>query len=456
MIAVLSIGCGDDLPSPVYVETVTRYLVGASEEIETAVPDDASVFYFDDGDVVEVQGTVDGEWLRFDGVLDSDLFLVRVGQSYYATADRQFVVNSYSLGRKDAVHAENIDTALTLSITNLAPWTRQDDLVVFSPQAGAYERFSVEGALNAPAPDDVALMGVEVNYWEMGEPLIRASLGDEFYIFQLEHEIESLGGLHHATRVFYSNSVSLEDGSSNIVTGVFSEAGRRTIAIPFSVSEHEALAPLAGADAVPSDYSCRVYALPGADRYGSYGGGFNGCTLAQVLPAVGANSGEFSFVDPFPEGWLRATCVMYFEVPTTSDGLPPFAELAHARSDWQVVGTSPPFDGQPALLPVTDIMLDDVAVADADIVDPTPIVKWTPPAASSSLEYVVEVIELSADEFGISVSYDEVFTTSMTELRVPPGVFESGVKYYLRVTVSAGEPEFRASASHVTQPFRVQ
>jgi hypothetical protein len=62
---------------------------------------------------------------------------------------------------------------------------------------------------------------------------------------------------------------------------------------------------------------------------------------------------------------------MYFGVPTTTDGLPPFAELAHARFDWQVLGTSAPFDGQPVLLPVTDIMLDDVPIANAQAVNPT-------------------------------------------------------------------------------------
>ena len=383
------------------------------------------------------------------GLPPSGDYLLDVAGTYYWLPDDALDSTTLVAGRPNVVpfnYSLASDATLTLNLTNLAPWTANDQIEVLSLGANDFENTGPFGCNPAPLPaaNGTTLNASVFSVKNCGGPnTIQAAQGDTVVIQQMHPQQTSNGsGYLTLASYFQAAPLSLSDGQNVTVSGAMtSVAQTQTLSCDFRLSQFAAA--LAGL--LPSGYtSSPAYGLSvsGVSFVAS-----NGAEPVQATSDILIYSPSPANVDAVSGPMTYGIPAGYPFVPTgllSYDYFLSFAFPGTTAANQQSVGFQTVFSLAtlcqspvvPVLSPVQAITLNGAdASKPLSGVGLTPQVAWTPPAKGTPSRYHVVINQFTKSKNGLYTLQNFVgqIITQQLEVRIPPGLLAAGNTYSINL-----------------------
>jgi len=351
---------------------------------------------------------------------------------YIMNAPRDIDLGRVYVGRPDTSVLAETPTELSISAKNLAAWSDDDALEIFSLGSATAGLLAPTNGV-FPTADVTELVNYKVDVSAVVVPnLIDSSLGDTATITQLKN---APGGALFAAyrsvaKILAPAPFSLVDGGTAVATGAFTDVEQKDIAISIDSSSFKALAAAVNPSSQDAGPDINLIAEPGGER------ATTSLTPTLLRLASGSALGvpsKMSYGNPFPSEWSEVLSVgwafgMTHTMPT---GVPKSTVVTVGRS-----GPPSSFTGKikPTLGPPLDIKVNDQPAIDTVLgVGKTPTLRWSPPALGTPSAYVIALRKL--DLGGATTRTVASFSTTETSLRLPDGLLDVGFYYYVRIGV---------------------
>jgi hypothetical protein len=382
-------------------------------------------------------------------------YLLQVGNLLVSTTTRRVVLGDNVAGRVD-VYVANPDEGLTLTASNLAPWTTDDELQLASWGAGIAYFSSTQrrGILKANAPDagDTALTAVQIDL--AGENVVEASKGDDLRVLQLSARgLDGGGTWKHATRAA-TLTVDLALNQSTPVQADLVTLPQAPVAVRYDSSAFEAARADVHPEAVAFESRWLLDAHLGSFGPDTISSGAPDLALLSMPARAGVVDLALTFGNPFPSSWtpfvtLGSAFEVLYRAPLPDGGLAP------ARSEVATLSRVASFAEAQAgvldaqLLPVRDVRLDGELVGEGfPLVEFMPQLSWQAPARGTVSRLDVECVELQGT---VSITRRAQGLTlrvvgEVTSVRLPPGFLKPGAIQYLRLTAVMQPPSWNPEA----------
>jgi hypothetical protein len=410
------------------------------------------------------------------GVPEGARYTIRVGNIWVNTDARVLHLGSNALGRPDVFQAGRHE-GLALTLTNLSPWSQEDELQVSSWNAGlgyySTARQNPPFAANAPDAGDTSLDGSVLDF--EGEPVIEAARGDDLTLLQLAGARSDAGILVKTAVRALATQTTLRIGAPTPLAGELVTLPLVDAGYTLRAAEFARHGSAVGPGAAPYVVRLLVDAHPGRFGRTTHTGGTPDLAIVELPPDAGDTHVTFAYGNPFSPTWTPfVTAGALYDVQY-SVGLPDGGR-SFARSELGYVSVALTAEAAaaapiaPLVTPPRDLTLDGRtasrgALADVSV---TPVVAWTRPAVGAVKRVEIEAVRLEPTPQGVTrrtgVGSLRVMG-DVTRVKLPPGFLNPGETYYLRVTALAlpdeydpawplldvGPPAGAASAS--TSPF---
>jgi len=378
-------------------------------------------------------------------------YAIRLGSRWFVSTARSIDLSVFHTGRPDAEpFAAGESPAMSLSLSNLEPWTPYDQLVLSSDTTPdtlqivpAWEVFDGSTTMSDPFP----------SYWSIsgGNDALDAAKGDRAVLMQL-HSItgDNVDPLSTAcVRALDFSPLSLTAGQTTPLEGAMTAPAQKAFTVDLKLSQISALAPQVHPAAVPDYAFIDVVAVPGSLDEGWIG--YLGELLSvQALDPTVDLSGTFFYVNPRASWSELAGPVAAFHVPMAVGATRP----AMVYGAWQRLEPASSASGKAftvTMTPPASFRIDGVdGHSNATLTSLTPLLTWAPPATGAANGYWIDVYRLYASGTRTVRRTVASIMTAQTQLRIPPGIFASGQNYAVVVNAAnMGPPrDFR------TKPFR--
>jgi hypothetical protein len=367
-------------------------------------------------------------------------------QNFYTVfTGRQIDMGYYEMGRDDAVASE-LGTTLTLSVTNMTPWTANDGLGLVSENAGLFAA-NLE-SIGSPKPGAGA---TQINLtFDMGKvpedvpwhapQLVNGGEGDVAYLGHLSHVPSPVPHLV-LVEVAQLPSFTQTNLQTTSVSGSFATFTLdQSLSFDWKRDECAQLLTQANPNAVAGITNMFLGVLPGDETYGLYRAAPN--LLEYVPSGTGEVSQTFSYGNPFP-GWVlhagfACNFGVQFQLPSTSSP----ATIPGS------FGVFMPGDAlgatvtvEPSVSPVAKPTVEGGDFfAGGTISTVTPTLAWQAPSLGQPSRYEVAVFWLSTSNGGTVQTLAGTIVTADTSVKIPTGLLQLNKTYAFRIeaTVTTG------------------
>ena len=382
-------------------------------------------------------------------------YYLRVGSWLIYTTARVLQLGDELLGRAN-VRLADAGTGLSLTMTNLAPWTPDDDLQLVSWNAGIgyFSTASQYGPItaNAPNPNDTGLTGTQLDFGDVTFPLIEANQADDFTLAQLSGRTTDAGiRIQEATRGFSSTTLAMTQGAYQPLSGAFTALDQTAATIDLRFGDFTALANSVHPQAVPGTGYFFLDLNPGPLTQRLSAG--NPDLVAATLPASTPNLVfPVSYGNPYSSKWtpylyVSASFDLAYSIRLPDGGVStPRTESASVIVA-QAAGAGPigPIAVQQS--PARALTIDGMNATGAALanVSTTPEISWTAPAIGVPTSYGLRIAQLTPSATGgtrRTFLFNLTLPGDLTRIRLPPGLLVPRADYFLRLTAYADPAPF--------------
>ena len=424
-------------------------------------------------------GTTGGTF-RIQNVPPGVTYYLRFGDDYIQTNAREIDLGFHRQGRPDVAVAD-AGTYHHLFLTGMTPWSFQpvgppnhydeDEVQMYSANADVlFTGLQVDGVGGGPAEGDT-LFDQTISYDFIAQAqtahLVDGARGDQTYLthltlrdagFWTDDGGNVLRWNHYRglEQVFGPASVTVADGQTSNLAGPFQAVPQQGLQVTWLLKEttpgsfgsyRTAVNPNARTDNI--QHFLTLLALPNG-AHGFYADApylMAADYLDNALTPQDDQQITFQYGDPFPAGWTRfGDGLAYFEVPyqvprSGSDAGATAGTLAAAFI--RVMDAFPGFPTaplRPRISPVTGGQIDGVSLfSNQTLASATPTIQWSPPAVGTPAFYEVRIRRLSAGPSGgVTKTNVAWLLLTGTRVEVPPGLFQPGGYYEVRITAFQG------------------
>jgi hypothetical protein len=395
--------------------------------------------------------------------VESTPFLLQLGSSYLWSTSRSLDLSYPLMGRPD-VELEPEGTSVTLQLSGLVPWRDADDLQWYAPSAGlAYLSTTCTPDFPVPADAGTVISGTVPSYGDWlstcGNKPARLSPGqDPLYVTQLASYTDTDAGVDYleVRRALVTNGLQRTDGGL-LLSGTLAALPTAPQNLLFRAAEFEAQVLASGMDAGVVYNSVNVGVSPAFEQHGLVTSWPDLGLASDYTPLGGDMSVKFQYANPYPSVWtpfVSAQTVgrVRYTLPLADGGTSSgrtISVLAASREQL-VGGTHPPLSvrvGTPR-----DVRLNgQSAFGNLSGVGLTPVVSWLPPTVGTVTRYNVRINRLYLSGGFVQRVPQSSFTTTATQLRLPPGELQAGQTYFLQV-YALYEPGYDSTRPYLGTP----
>ncbi|HEU4951688.1 MAG TPA: fibronectin type III domain-containing protein [Holophagaceae bacterium] len=404
----------------------------SSLPIQALVPNSSGGY-----DLLTGEGHDDGTF-SISGVPEGYYWL-RFGSTYVWTSASYVDWSTDQFGRSDAAYAGTSPTALSFSLTDLAPWQGTDELVYDAPNEGTAFSLPLGSAdiTNAPSVGATALAGFSLNLAgnDLFFPLPDATKGDQVYLDQLTTRTASGEAYRALARTYVAPAFTMTDGTASNLSGGFLDVPQAAaLRLNWHRSAFQAFAPGVHPSAAVAGSYLFTYAYPLPSTYGLPFNAF------QLLDYTSAGTGDVDLGDlpygnPFPAAWSVAVesyqgFTLSYLAPgaTTPVTLTRYAYQASTSLPTAAAPVTPLLGPiQAPKINGKDLFANQVSVGT------TPTLSWGAPALGPVSGYVVTCYQLSASGTASTLQNVARFRTRTTSIKLPSGVLNPGSTYVFTV-----------------------
>lgn len=403
--------------------------------------------------------------------VDRTPYFLQFGSGYVWMTSRSLDLSSANLGRPDVVE-EPAGTQMALQLDGISPWQFTDDVQMHSTGAGiGYFTATCSNPFIDVAEGAASFTGTTDYGTSMrncgGVPaVIDAARGDFVYATQLVGRTDMDAGLPSGLELQEVRRVATISNVVRTGTGAGTLTfGGMMFPLPISrqdfdvrATQFEQLAMAAHPSAIQGLDTVYMDTLPRFAEYGAFDGSPDLALANNQEQGQGDFHVSLEFGNPFPSTWTRFAVVQAIAYVPFTVGLPdgstsrPAYYSATVSSQVQVV------DGVtqtlvPQVGPVRDLRLNGLsATTTLSGVGSTPLLSWTVPSLGTPNRYSVRLYELLATSSGGTTRASRgSFTTTQTQLRVPPGFIVSGKAYMFQV-YAYYEPGYNPNLPYMNSP----
>ena len=224
-------------------------------------------------------------------------------------------LSSYLLGRKDQAYP-TMSTPVTLSATGLAAWGTDDDLEMFSSNAGSIV-FSPQAQFStALAAGATAFTNQAIDWLANGTPLIDSSKGDVAVMYQLGTKTSGTDSYSALSKLGSVSNLTISDGQPASATFALAAVPQdESLTFTWKRSMFDALSTEGGPGAGTPIEELLIDALPGATARGAFSSAAPDLVEFIDLPEGATDLTEtFTYGNPFVTGstkWDEYVAVYY-------------------------------------------------------------------------------------------------------------------------------------------------
>jgi hypothetical protein len=375
------------------------------------------------------------------------------GSNYFESATRSWNLEFHAQGRPNQRRVD-AGTSIAFDVDGLVPWDVNDQLELYSSNAGAFASDVVLDELNGQGslyPDaGTTVLQESVAYDRIDLPnAIDATQGDQVDLYQLSTQAavstQADAGFFYsaAANLLSTSSFSTLDGQLVSLTGTVTplpqtESAIQAIDFPSFEARQNELFP--GASFLLDAYGIVELPLAGEGRYSS------GPDLVSLLSQ---NAGEQSQTIRFSYGNLHPDWTQFAFFNQVSRAHVTLGLPDGGTAQGNITGSVIVSDAlsnmtattlQPTLSSVRQLTVNGLdATQQTSGVGLNPVIAWQAPALGTPTYYRVRIRELIATPTGtlgfVAGGATFLYTTS-TRVRLPPGIFQAGKHYSLTVSAT--------------------
>jgi hypothetical protein len=454
-------GSGGGIANDVTGTRINHFVLAAGNPLDvpadlSAVPVTAAVEEADGGFSLYPGTGTDAGTFSISGVPNGSFYL-RVGGLVTFGSTRTFDLGQLELGRPNPAVAMTANTTLRMTASGLAPWGDNDDLQLFSANAGLgyFSTYSGYGPIlaNAPTAGATTLANTDLDFDQWGFPLIDQTQGDDITVCQLSSGVTDAGVLYqYATRGarFAPAPFSMADGAPTTFFLTLVNLAQTAQAYDVRFPSFASLRPDVNTAATASAGTLWVDVNIGPLSRGQFSGTPD-VLIVSLPPNTPAQTFNFAYGNPFPAssfpewGGVNENFDLQYSIPSADGGTTnPRPETATIESRFPVAAlTAQPL--QPVISPPRSVTLEGLnAFGALGTISATPVVQWAAPLTGTASYYSIEIIRLFQSPVNNNTRRQPIaivyVPASTTRVRLPPGLLTSGSYYYLRIgaSLSAG------------------
>lgn len=374
------------------------------------------------------------------------------GHTYLWTSASNIDAGSAFLGRAKATTA-NTGSLLNFNLTNMSAFQNNDDIEVYSPNAGGCENFEIVSCnLTLPANSSTTYSGSAD--WS-GNSLIDSNQGDTLYVLKLSTTVQNGISFVALTDLYTNSSFVQNNGTATAVSGAFTSLSP-TSTLRAAANGPTFVQAITAPSVVQGQAEFGVFAQPAGPFTSELG---VNPALVGLKARTGQNitanmdAGDIAYADPFPASWLR-----YFQYTQSAQQ----SYLAPGASNPTLLGlssnlltTAMPSAAAPAaalLGPVTGLTLNGVSLDQPQTaVGTTPTIAWQAPQGATDFRVFVRSLTAS----GANSVQTLVFLgqTTGTSLQIPPGVLTAGTTYMVKIEAISQAVDWSTTPNRFALPF---
>jgi hypothetical protein len=378
-------------------------------------------------------------------------YYVQSGTSVVVTAARSLDLGSYLQGRPDTFPLNGDPTSIVVSATGLSPWQASDTLQLATESVFELADLS---PVNAVTPGSTALIGAAFSYASIVNNSLQASRGDVAVLSQTRTELYGPdGGYGSAISLVASARTPPLTTAANQSTSIsvsMVPVTQKTVTADLRPSKFKDLTAQVHPAAVHSPALLAITAVPGGLSRGFIG--YLSDLLSFPLDTLPDGVYPVRYGNPVASWGEVAGISTSYTVPIQLPGANPGTFSVYAGTS----GSSATLFAQPLeprMGPPGALALDgqDARAGASVLTSGTPRVSWTAPSTGSPTHYRVRIRELSVTlNKTRAQGTAATFVVAATELRIPPGLLQSGRSYVLAVAATDASG---GSYSFVSAPF---
>lgn len=370
-------------------------------------------------------------------------YYLRIGNHYVEATGSVVDLGYLQLGRQDKV-AATPGTRLRLQASNMAPWTANDSLEFFSPEAD-YWWFNLEtdpAVTGIPDAGDTSVdlsFDLTQNVQQLDNNLIEGNKGDTSTLEQLQQRVSDAGFSYLAVTRIFEPSVTTTQGQTTTVMGSFTDVSS-TNTLSTTIKRGNLGSELAK---MPAGYSSLfsyfgVVGQSGGLEDGQYGASAD--FVFRYMAPSGADlvTGGMNYGVPLSGKWgVYAAMGTFGSVGLSlGNGKQPANINTNVASHYDAAavngGSTELAIGIPQALQVNGL---DASQAQTGV-GLTPVLSWSAPAVGTATKYSVFVYRLY-DDPALARTQKQVvarMTVTSPRFQLPPGILQAGEKYAFTVS----------------------
>ncbi len=390
--------------------------------------------------------------------VDTLPFLLKVGTSSYYWANSRTLDISYAVLGRPGVEQETPGTQLSLAINGISPWKSTDDLQLHSTGVGlAYYTATCGTPYGLPADGSLEFTGTYDYVASMRNcgnvpARFESSQGDSVLVSQLVSRIDLGAGiptgvevqeLRRTARITPVTSPGPDGTNTILLQGTMVSLPTRPQGINIRASQYENLALQSTPGATLYQDIMYISTLPRFSEFGQYAGIPDLAFAINTQPGQGDLSLTFEYGNPYPSHWQRmvttqSTARVQFAAELPDGSLArPSGYMATASTQTMLVDGSRPVLA-PRVSAAQELRINGFTTsptASKLSVGPTPLVSWKAPSMGTAHRYQLRLYELVVSPTGGTTRLQVAhFTTTQTQLQLPPGVLLTGKLYYFQLS----------------------
>lgn len=411
--------------------------------------------YFEaDGGALTVQTAMGSAGGTFAIAVPKQRYILELGNIYISSELRTLHLGENLLGR-NGVFVVNPGEGLSVTATNVAPWTSSDELQAVSWGAGLDYFSSAQSnkILKDTLPDagDTSFAGLTINM--DGSRVVEASKGDDFYLTQLSSQPLDGGTWKTVTRAA-SPKFDLALSTLTSVNFAFDTVPQQPLRLRIDTQSFELRAHEVNPTGVAFETRYLLDAHIGHFGPNTITSGAPDLGIFSVTADAGTIDFELSYGNPYP-----ASYTPFVSVGTAFEALyrAPFADggISQPRSEVstisRVVTLSEAQSGPLAMTmsPVRDVRIDGQPIgSNFQTVARAPVISWSAPEVGTVSRVDIQAVQLvpaTPTTRRLSGPTMRVIG-NVNQVRLPENFLIPGATHYLRITSITQPPEWDQTA----------
>jgi hypothetical protein len=348
-------------------------------------------------------------------------FWLQIGTNFIWTDRSSVSLIAEMRGRADRDYSYG---SLSFHLTGLNSW-QSSDMVNFFVS-------NVDTFLDPPLAGAVGV--TELNVVSSFAPLLSASKGDQYYVYQ--RSLQTFAGklVSYIAKASGPTPITMLQGQTTDVTDTLSDPPQHSLRLNFKNSAFTAMVPFINPTAQEVSKTVWLFAMPSGAAHGAIG---NGAPLMTMPPAANDEDlGDFQYGNPFPDSWTpalryrRTASVPYLLPGATS----PFSQHTDLLA-WITDLPTSTAAVQPLVGPVVNAKINATDFfANQSAAGLTPTLSWEAPPVGTAHYYSICINRLVLAGGGTWATGEWCFLTAEKSFTLPPGLLASGESYYFFIT----------------------